>query len=309
VKLLFVAGSIVNQAAHHQQNTPDNGPTTIRRPRNADALSADQILQRLAEAQLALDPDASVAWTAAYLRGGHDRAPLCRTLASVAAKIGNDPHNQEIGLCLVEDYGHSSAAEREKLLLAAAKHNAGHRKYGDPLEAYRRLASALRLETRETARGGGDPREALLDDRSASRRSASEARYRWLSGVRTASVTVDRAPREIVALAVRWMAPPQARLRFSPRLCARLPAQTVRLTVEYGLPKPLDNQKRSGQLPLGQARRFGREAVIGASPIAWWLRKGGWQRMRTSGREGGIDGFAEPSAGDLFPARDHHEIK
>ncbi len=164
IKLLFVAGSIVNQAAHHQQNTPDNGPTTIRRPRGADALSAEQILQRLAEAQLALDPDASVAWTAAYLHGGYDPAPLCRTLTTAAAKIGNDPHNQEIGLCLVEDYGHSSAAERERLLLAAAKHNAGHRKYGDPLEAYRRLASALRIETREHARGDGDPREALLDD-------------------------------------------------------------------------------------------------------------------------------------------------
>ncbi len=164
IKLLFVAGSIVNQAAHHQQNTPDNGPMTIRRPRSSDALSAEQILQRLAEAQLALDPDASVAWTAAYLHGGHDRAPLCRTLAVTAAKIGNDPHNQEIGLCLVEDYGHSTAGEREKLLLAAARHNAGHRKYGDPLEAYRRLASALRLDTRETARGAADPRDALLDD-------------------------------------------------------------------------------------------------------------------------------------------------
>ena len=48
-------------------------------------------------------------------------------------------HNQELGLCLLEDYLRTQAAGRDRLLLACAKHTAGHRKYGDPLEAYRRF--------------------------------------------------------------------------------------------------------------------------------------------------------------------------
>ncbi len=63
-----------------------------------------------------------------------------------AAKTGNDPHNQELGLCLLEDYRHSTSPSRDRLLLAAAKHTAGHRKYGDYLEAYRRYADAFGLE-------------------------------------------------------------------------------------------------------------------------------------------------------------------
>ena len=54
-------------------------------------------------------------------------------------------HNQELGLCLLEDYRRSQAADRERLLLACAKHTAGHRKYGDPLECYRRFAEAFHL--------------------------------------------------------------------------------------------------------------------------------------------------------------------
>ena len=60
-----------------------------------------------------------------------------------AAKTGNDPHNQELGICLLEDYMHSTASDRDRLLLACAKHTAGHRKYGDHLEAYRRFSEAF----------------------------------------------------------------------------------------------------------------------------------------------------------------------
>ena len=55
------------------------------------------------------------------------------------------PHNQELGLCLVEDYLKSQAHDRERLLLACAQHTAGHRKYGDHLESYRRFAEAFGL--------------------------------------------------------------------------------------------------------------------------------------------------------------------
>jgi hypothetical protein len=143
VKLLYVAAAFVNAAAHHQLNTPGNGPHAVQAPAGSDRLSPSDLLERIEAAQLALDPDESVALTKAYLDNGFDRAPLVRALTVAASKIGNDPHNQEIALCLVEDFRHSTAAGRERLLLAAAKHTAGHRKYGDPLEAYHRFSAAL----------------------------------------------------------------------------------------------------------------------------------------------------------------------
>jgi hypothetical protein len=145
LKLLFVAASFINRAAEHQANTPDNGRRAITPPPGAESLGALQLLERLETALLALRPDESVALTATYLKSGADRAPLVQTLATAAAKVGNDPHNQELGLCLVEDYLKSKAADRERLLLACAQHTAGHRKYGDHLESYRRFAEAFGL--------------------------------------------------------------------------------------------------------------------------------------------------------------------
>jgi hypothetical protein len=164
LKLLFVAASFINQAAHHQANTPDNGPIAIRVPREAAGLTAPRLLQRIDEALVALEPDRSVNLTHAYLRAGYDRSPLIALLATAASKFGNDPHNQEIGLCLLEDHAHSTAAGRDRLLLACAKHTAGHRKYGDPLEAYRRYADAFGIDTRQNARGDAPMEDALLDD-------------------------------------------------------------------------------------------------------------------------------------------------
>jgi hypothetical protein len=93
---------------------------------------------------MTLKTDESVAWTRAYLAAGHDRAPLVQTLALAAVKEGNDPHNQEIGLCLLEDYGHNARARQgHTLLLACAHHTAGHVKFGDPLEPYKRFAEAF----------------------------------------------------------------------------------------------------------------------------------------------------------------------
>ncbi len=143
LKLLFVAASFINRASHHQANTPDNGPRPITPPPAARAWSAGTLLERLDAALTGLDPDLAVNLTAAYLQTSFDRAPLIQTLATAAAKLGNDPHNQELGHCLIEDYLHSTAADRNRLLLACAKHTAGHRKYGDPLEAYQRFAEAL----------------------------------------------------------------------------------------------------------------------------------------------------------------------
>jgi hypothetical protein len=143
LKLLYVAGSFVNQAAHWVRNTPGNGPVDTPAPQGAASLAQGALLERLEGAQAALRMEESRAWVQAYLDAGYDRAPLVQTLALAAVKEGNDPHNQEIGLCLLEDYGHSRAYERETLLLACAHHTAGHQKFGDPLEAYRRFTEAF----------------------------------------------------------------------------------------------------------------------------------------------------------------------
>ena len=105
----------------------------------------------------------SVAWVKAYLASGHERGPLVQTLALGAAKQGNDPHNQELGLCFLEDYLKSSARNRDVLLMACAQHTAGHIKYGDSLEPYRRFAEAFGLDAAGDTQGDVDPR-AQLDD-------------------------------------------------------------------------------------------------------------------------------------------------
>jgi hypothetical protein len=148
LKLLFVAALFINRGSEHQANTPGNGRRAIAPPQGSDAWSAREILDRLDRALLALRADESVDLTAAYLKGGYDRAPLVQTLATAACKIGNDPHNQELGLCTLEDYLHTRAHDRDRLLLASAQHTAGHRKYGDHLEAYRRFAEAMGLDGR-----------------------------------------------------------------------------------------------------------------------------------------------------------------
>jgi hypothetical protein len=143
IKLLYVACSFIHQSSGWVRDTPGNGFNAAPAPAAAGALTAAQILERLDEAQIALKTEDSVAWTRAYLDAGHDRAPLVQTLALAAVKEGNDPHNQEIGLCLLEDYRHTRAPDKDTLLLACAHHTAGHVKFGDPLEPYKRFAEAF----------------------------------------------------------------------------------------------------------------------------------------------------------------------
>jgi hypothetical protein len=146
LKLIFVAASFIQHAAEHQRDTADNGLRTITPPPAAAGWPVGRLLDELGQALLALRADEAVDLTAAYLKAGFDRGPLVQALAEGAAKTGNDPHNQELGLCLLEDYGKSRAHDRERLLLACARHTAGHRKYGDHLECYRRFAEAFDLQ-------------------------------------------------------------------------------------------------------------------------------------------------------------------
>jgi hypothetical protein len=163
VKLLYVAAGMTNQAAHHQSADPKNGKPQIRIPRGVDGWDSARLLERLDRALLDRDTDASLALTCAYIKSDFDRAPLVQLLAVDSTKFGNDPHNQEIGLSMVEDYFRSAAVDRDRLLLACAKHITGYRKYGDPLEAYQRYAVAFGLESNGHAHGDA-PTEALLFD-------------------------------------------------------------------------------------------------------------------------------------------------
>jgi hypothetical protein len=60
-----------------------------------------------------------------------------------ACKLGNDPHNQEIPQNMLEDFLKSRSPNRDRLLMACAKHSSGHRKYGDPMEAARRFGEGV----------------------------------------------------------------------------------------------------------------------------------------------------------------------
>jgi hypothetical protein len=145
LKLLYVAGSMVNQAAWNQRNSGWFKSAAIGAPGGADRLTGGQIIERLEAALTALDPAAAVAWTKAYLDSGQDRALLVQRLALMAARFGNDPHNQEIPQCMLEDYGKNQCRDRDRLLLACAHISAGHRKYGDTFEASRRFGDAMGL--------------------------------------------------------------------------------------------------------------------------------------------------------------------
>ena len=145
LKLLYVAGSMVNQAAWNQRGSGWLKPNRIAAPRAVERLSGGQIIERLEASLAALDPPEAAAWTKAYLDTGEDRSRLVERLALMAARIGNDPHNQEIPQCMLEDYGKNQCRDRERLLLACAHISAGHRKYGDPFEASRRFGEAMGL--------------------------------------------------------------------------------------------------------------------------------------------------------------------
>src|SRR5919202_3915362 len=161
LKLLYVAGAMTNQAAHNQAAYPQNGPVRVKGVRGSEGWDRRRVLERLDQALLARDTDASLALVSAYVRSEFEPAGLVQVLATDSARFGNDPHNQEIGLCLLEDYLKSTALGRDRLLLGVVKNITGYRKYGDPLEAYARYTSALGLPS-VAAASGDAPVEALL---------------------------------------------------------------------------------------------------------------------------------------------------
>jgi hypothetical protein len=146
LKLLYLAAAYLNQNACHQKLTGDLEPPLIEKPSNVAGLDTNEMAARVEAACIALKAPQAMGWVQAYLDAGHDAAPLVRALAMACSRLGNDPHNQEIALCMLEDYGKNRSPLRDRLLLAAAQHTARHRKYGDPLDCSRRFGKALGIE-------------------------------------------------------------------------------------------------------------------------------------------------------------------
>lgn len=164
LKLLFVAGAFICQTAHWLRATTGNAaPDTTPTPAML-GLPARELLDQLDDAMVRRSPNESVALVKAYRSGEYAIGPLVRTLALGAVKHGNDTHNQELGLCFLESYQRNADAARDRLLWGCAHHTAGHIKYGDSLEPYRRFAEAFGIENDQRSQGDADPIEALLDD-------------------------------------------------------------------------------------------------------------------------------------------------
>lgn len=143
LKLLYLAAAYLNQNAWHQKLTGDLKQPVLELPANPGSFGANGLASQAEAACIALDAPKAMGWVQTYLESGHDSAPLVRALAYAGSRLGNDPHNQEIALCLLEDYGKNQNPHRGRLLLAAAQHTARHRKYGDALECSRRFGKAL----------------------------------------------------------------------------------------------------------------------------------------------------------------------
>ena len=143
LKLLYSAASFLNRNAFHQRNIGDGKTRLAELPAGAERMSAPRLLERTIAATVALDGPQAVAWARAYLAGNGDRQMLVQQLALTACRLGNDPHNQEIAQCLLEDYAKNRGFDRDRMLLACVQHTAAHRKYGDFLECGRRYGKAM----------------------------------------------------------------------------------------------------------------------------------------------------------------------
>jgi hypothetical protein len=143
LKLLYCAAAFLNRNAWSQKAIGEGRADPAEPPAGAERMSTAQLMERITAAIVALDGSRAVAWTRAYLASGGDRQPLVQQLALTACRLGNDPHNQEIAQCLLEDYGKNQGFDRDRLLLACVQHTAVHRKYGDFLECGRRYGRAM----------------------------------------------------------------------------------------------------------------------------------------------------------------------
>ena len=144
LKLLYVAGSFVNQAAHWVRNTPGNGAEDTRPPQGAGALSQGALLERLDAAQMALRTGREPRVGAGVpRRRARPRARSSRRWRWLPSRKATTRTTRRSGSACWRTTATARRSERDTLLLACAHHTAGHQKFGDPLEAYRRFTEAL----------------------------------------------------------------------------------------------------------------------------------------------------------------------
>lgn len=143
LRLLYVAAAFITMTSQHQKLTGEMIARAAQPPAGADKLNPRELLARIDTAICLQNTEEGQAWVQAYLDNVADRAPLVQALALAACKIGNDPHNQEIPQNMLEDFAKSRSPRRDRLLLACTQHCAGHRKYGDILEAARRFSDGI----------------------------------------------------------------------------------------------------------------------------------------------------------------------
>jgi hypothetical protein len=143
LRFLYVAGAFVNMTAWHQKHSGELHREALHIPVGASSLTQQDIVAQVENSVCGRSAAEAVGWTQAYLERFDDAAPLVQALALAATRLGNDPHNQEIAQCYLEDFRKNRSARRGRLLLACALQTAAHRKYGDPLEASRRFGEAM----------------------------------------------------------------------------------------------------------------------------------------------------------------------
>ena len=116
-------------------------------------MSAAQLLKQIEAAVLELKGPEAVAWIKAYLDKGGDRDALVQQLAVLACLMGNDPHNQEIGNTLLEDYERNRSSGSRAF---PARSGASHRDVAQ-IRQPAGLGSPFRQRD-------GDCRSAIADD-------------------------------------------------------------------------------------------------------------------------------------------------
>jgi len=145
-RLLYIGAEFVNMTAWHQKHTGEMKKKKTKIPSGAETLTAKEMLAKINTTTCAQNQDESQGWMEAYLANVKERKNLMQVLAVISCRIGNDPHNQEIPQNMLEDYAKNRSPLKDKILLAAARHCAGHRKYGDILEASRRFGEAMQIK-------------------------------------------------------------------------------------------------------------------------------------------------------------------
>jgi hypothetical protein len=143
LRFLYVAGSFVNRTAWHQRLIGELQSFAPPVRGGSTGLDAPDLLDAIERAICGPDGGEAMSLIADYLGASASHGPLVQRLAIAATRLGNDPHNQEIAQCMLEDYAKNQSPHRSRLLLACAQQTAAHRKYGDPLECSRRFGEAF----------------------------------------------------------------------------------------------------------------------------------------------------------------------